>query len=91
MANLFDVYKFTFYWLGMPLPDENIKPSHPRAWPVTSIVERTQCLTSYIAVLAQTQPQRISDLLSYQHLMLEVHLEYEGDGWVAYDHCFCQT
>ena len=53
-------------------------------------MEWAQCLSNYIAVLAQTQPERVSDLLGYQHLILESHLEYKGDGWFAYDRRFRQ-
>ena len=76
--------------LSMSLPDDTCKPNHSRRRPVTSIIEWTQCFTNYIAILVQAQPQRTSDLLGYQHLILEAHLEYSGDGWVVYDRCFCQ-
>ena len=33
--------------------------------------------------------ERIPDLLGYQSLIIEVHLEYEGDNWLAYDRQFC--
>ena len=76
--------------LGLPLSDDSTKPVRSRRWPVTSIVERAQRFSNYIALVAQTQPQRMSDLLGYQHLILEAHLQYEGDGWVAYDCRFRQ-
>ena len=39
-------------------------------------------------MLTQKHPERIPDLLGYQSLIIEVHLEYEGDNWLAYDRRF---
>ena len=58
--------------------------------PVTSIIEWAQCFTQYIAIVGKAKPDRIPDLLGYQHLSLEAHLEYSGDGWAVYDWRFCQ-
>jgi len=33
---------------------------------------------------------QIANLLGYQHLILQAHLEYSGEGWAVYDHRFCQ-
>ena len=77
-------------WLGLPLVDDSTKTSHSKRQLVMSIVKWAQCFSNYIAVLVQAQPERIADLLVYQHLILEAHLEYEVDGWVAYDLCFQQ-
>jgi len=52
--------------------------------PVTSIVKWAQCFTHYITVLSQAKPERTSDLLGYQYLILEAHLEYAGEGWMIY-------
>ena len=73
--------------LGLLLSDDSTKPVHCRRRPVTSIVEWAQYFSNYIVLVAQTQPQRVSDLLGYQHLILEAHPQYEGDGWIAYDCC----
>jgi len=32
----------------------------------------------------------MSDLLHYQTLIIETHLEYQGDTWMGYDHRFCR-
>ena len=85
-----DMSELTIDRLSMSSPDETSKPSHSKRRPVTSIIEWTQCFTNYIAILGQAQPERISDLLGYQHLILEAHLEYAGDGWAVYDRRFRQ-
>ena len=41
-----------------------------------------------MAVIAKSQPDRIPDLLGYQSLIIEAHLEYGGDGWIGYDKRF---
>ena len=83
-----DIGELTIDRLSLPFLDDSTKPIRSRRQPVTSIVEWAQCFSNYIAVLAQAQPKMVSDLLGYQHLILEAYLEYEGDGWVAYDRRF---
>ena len=68
----------------------SVSPTIPKRWPVISIIEWTQCFSNYNAILRQAQPSRITDLLGYQHLILETHLEYSGDGWAVYDCHFHQ-
>ena len=76
--------------LSMAPQDESSKPSHSRRHPVTSIIEWAHCFTQYIAIVGKVKPDSIPDLLGYQHLILEAHLEYSGDGWEVYDRRFRQ-
>ena len=57
---------------------------------VASIMEWVQCFGIYIAVISRKQPHRVPDLLGYQTLIIEAYLEYQGDGWMAYDRRFRQ-
>ena len=43
---------------------------------VSTILEWIQCFGIYMAVLTQKHPERISDLLGYQHLIITASLEY---------------
>ena len=70
--------------------EESSKLSHSKRRPVTSIVEWAQCFTHYITILSQAKPEKASDLVGYQHLILEAHLEYAGVGWMIYDRHFQQ-
>ena len=79
-----DMSELTIDRLSMSSLEETSKPSHSKRWPVNSIIEWTQCFTNYITILGQAQCERISDLLGYQHLILEAHPEYAGDRWVVY-------
>ena len=36
------------------------------------------------------KPERVPDLIAYQTIIIEAHLEYEGDGWIGYDRHFQQ-
>ena len=45
----------------------------------------------YLAVVAAKSPSRIRDLLGYQTLIIQVSMEYKGDGWLGYDHRFWQN
>ena len=77
-------------YLSMVPHDESFKSNHPKRRPVASINEWTQCFTQYIAILSKAKPERTSDLLGYQHLTFEAHLEYLGDGWLVYNCRFHQ-
>ena len=76
--------------LSMLTGDEATKPNHPKRRPVTSIVEWAQCFTRYTAIVSQAKPEKTVDLLGNQHLILEAHLEYIGEGWIVYDRRFRQ-
>ena len=39
-------------------------------------------------VLTRKYPEQIPDLSGYQSLIIEAHLEYESDNWLAYDRQF---
>ena len=76
-----DMAELTIDRLSMSPFNDTSKPNHSKRWLVTSIIEWTQCFTNYIAILVQAHPERVSDLLGYQHLILQAHLEYlEMDG-----------
>ena len=64
------------------------KTSKSKKQSVTNILECIKCFGIYMAVIAKSQPDRIPDLLGYQSLIIEAHLEYAGDGWIGYDKDF---
>ena len=70
---------------------EDQATSRPRKRFVSTILEWIQCFGIYMAVLTQKYPERISDLLGYQHLIITASLEYEGDNWLGYDRQFRLT
>lgn len=41
--------------------------------------------------MAEKHPERVQDLLNYQALLVEAHMEYEGDTWLRYDRRFRQA
>ena len=83
-----DMAELTVDYLSMLSYDETNKSTQTKKRPVTSIIEWGQCFTQYIAILTQAKPERTTDLLGYQHLILQAHLEYDGDGWMVYDRRF---
>ena len=58
---------------------------------VMSILEWVQCFSIYIVVIGEKSPERVKDLLGYQALLLEAHMEYEGGTWMGYDRSFRQS
>ena len=57
---------------------------------VTNIVEWLQCFSTYVAIVSYKQPERVSDLLGYQNLIIQASQDYEGDFWLDYDCRFRQ-
>lgn len=49
---------------------------------VKNILEWLQCYRMYIAVVAVKYPQRLPNMLGYQVLIIEAHMEYEGEEWL---------
>jgi len=82
--------ELTVDYLSILSYDEPSKSNQSKRRPVTSIIEWGQCFTQYTAIVTQAKPERTADLLGYQHLILEAHLEYFGDGWIIYDRRFRQ-
>ena len=85
-----NISKLTIDHLSTLLREDTSKVSNSKRPPLTSIIKLTQCFTNYIAILGQSYLWRNLYLLGYQHLILEAHLEYSGDGWAVYDHRFLQ-
>jgi len=53
-----------------------------------SILEWLQCYSVYVAVLAKRYPERITDLMGYQSLIIEACMEYRNNCWIGYDRRF---
>ena len=85
-----NISELTIDHLSMLLPEDTSNVSNSKRPPLTSIIKLTQCFNNYIAILGQSHLGRIPYLLGYQHLILEAHLEYSGDGWAVYNRCFLQ-
>ena len=45
----------------------------------------SQCFAVFAAVLGSDQPQRLPELMSYQHEMASLARKYKWPAWVAYD------
>ena len=70
--------------------EESGKVAKQKRRVVANIMEWVQCFGIYMAVISRKQPQRVPDLLGYQTLIIEAYLEYQDDGWMAYDRRFRQ-
>ena len=73
-----------------PANDDSVKAGYQRRRALSGILEWAQCFATYMAACCRNQPHRIQDLLAYQTLIIEVSLEYQGDGWLGYDWWFRQ-
>lgn len=67
-------------------PEDGSTGSKSKKRSVTNILEWIQCFNVYIAIIAKKHPERVPDLLEYQSLIIDASIQYEGDGWVGYDH-----
>ena len=75
--------------VGISRPDDTGKASTKRRT-VSGILEWIKCFNVYMAVISRKQPGRIPDLLAYETLIIEAHMEYSGDAWLGYDIRFRQ-
>ena len=48
-------------------------------------------LSIFTVVHTQKYLENIQDVLGYLALIIEPRIEYEGDGWLGYDHRFRQN
>jgi len=85
-----DLAELTIDRLSMVGSSDASRSTQIRRRPISSIVEWTQCFTNYVSIRGRSQPEKIHDLLGYQHLIIEAHLEYVGEAWVVYDRRFRQ-
>lgn len=74
--------------LGSSTEEESHRLPKPKYRPVTTIIEWVQCFCVFVAVLSRSQPHRVPDLMGYQALILQAHLEFQGDSWLGYDRNF---
>ena len=86
-----------FIDMGELLPDrvgtsrpEDLGKVLPKRRTVAGILEWIKCFNVYMAVISCKEPGRIPDLLAYETLIIEAHMEYSGDAWLEYDRRFCQ-
>ena len=56
---------------------------------MTSILKWVQCFGIYIAVVAARYPEKFRTC--YQAVIIEAHMEYDGNTWLGYDRHFHQT
>ena len=75
--------------VGVSRPDDTGKALTKRRT-VSGILEWIKCFNVYLAVISRKQPERIPDLLAYETLIIEAHMEYSGDAWLGYDRRFRQ-
>ena len=72
------------------LSNETPDKGKSRQQVVCNVLEWIQCFGLYTAVVTRKKPEMIPDLIAYQTIIIEAHLEYEGDGWIDYDRHFWQ-
>ena len=79
--------------IGSFNPSSTDESAKQKVWwcPVTSIIEWVQCFNVYMSVICRTCPERIPDLLTYQMLIIEASMVYEGNAWLGYDRRFRQA
>ena len=77
--------------LSSPFPDdEPTIHSRPKCQTICNIIKWVQCYGIYVAIISQKDPNRVTDLLSYQSLIIQAAQQYQGDCWLRYDHRFRQ-
>ena len=52
---------------------------------MASAPQWVECSHTYIGVIAQQQPGRVTDLLAYASLIVHAARKFKGEGWLQYD------
>ena len=52
---------------------------------VSNILEWLQFFRLYIAIISQSQPERVPNLQGYQTLIIQTSMEYNDNRWMGYD------
>ena len=68
--------------------DNDLTKSSKKRRIVTDIIEWVRCFGLYISIISQRAPERVSDLLGYQALIIDAYTEYQGLYWSGYDRQF---
>ena len=55
---------------------------------VTNIVDWVQCFGVFIAIISRKEPNRITDLIGYQNLIIQSSIHCQEGRWVIYDRRF---
>ena len=55
---------------------------------VTNIVNWVQCFGVFIAIISRKEPNRITDLIGYQNLIIQSFIHCQEDRWVIYNRRF---
>jgi len=55
---------------------------------VANALQWVECFHSYISIVAQHQPTRVSDLLGYASLIVHAARKFKGESWLQYDRNF---
>lgn len=61
---------------------ESTKPTKKRKI-VTNILEWVRCFSLYVSIISRNSPERVSDLLGYQMVIIDAYNEYQGDHWLV--------
>ena len=61
----------------------------PRRGPITDILVWTECFALMVEILVcSAHPSKVSQLMSYQSIIVRAQRTFSGEGWVTYDTCF---
>ena len=55
---------------------------------ILSLLTWVSCFSTYIAVLAESSPERSVDLLAYMRIIIREAHKHGGHGWMTYDTVF---
>ena len=67
------------------LPSSSRQESYPQR-EIAGILPWTCAFTTYVAVVTQTHPERVKDMLAYMRLVVGTAQKFkEGRGWLTYD------
>ena len=89
-GNFIDMYELLPEKLGRSeeISSQDLDGTKRKRRKVTSALQWVECFHTYIGVIAQQQPGRVTDLLAYASLIVHAARKFKGEGWLQYDKFF---
>ena len=84
-----DMADLLFKQLGTYCNNEEAKGKTKKP-AVNNILEWLQCYSICVSICGQKQPEYIRDLMGYQALIIDAHMEHKSNCWMGYDQRFRQ-
>ena len=73
------------------LPSHSSRDKVPHQREIGSLLTWVSSFATYVAVISESHPERVADMLMYMRLIVRESQKFSGLGWLTYDSVFRQN